>query len=109
MYCGCSRSPPSERNSDVALSPITVTLTPPTFSVVNLLLTIQHKLERCAIAISGRAGMTGKELNERPNRELVDWSDLRTFYAVATAGSMNAAAEQHGRHAIGNFETPRTT
>ncbi len=40
--------------------------------------------------------MTAKEGNERQLRELVDWSDLRTFYAVATAGSMNAAAEQLG-------------
>ena len=40
--------------------------------------------------------MTGKDLNERPIRELVDWSDLRTFYAVATVGSMNAAAELMG-------------
>jgi DNA-binding transcriptional LysR family regulator len=40
--------------------------------------------------------MTGKDLNERPTRELVDWSDLRTFSAVATAGSMNAAAELMG-------------
>ncbi len=38
----------------------------------------------------------GKEGGERLVRELVDWSDLRTFYAVATAGSMNAAAEQLG-------------
>jgi DNA-binding transcriptional LysR family regulator len=40
----------------------------------------------------------GKEGGERPvlGREVVDWSDLRTFYAVATAGSMNAAAEQLG-------------
>lgn len=37
--------------------------------------------------------MTGKEGGERLGRELVDWSDLRTFYAVATAGSMNSAAE----------------
>ncbi len=40
--------------------------------------------------------MTTKEGTERLVRELVDWSDLRTFYAVATAGSMNAAAEQMG-------------
>lgn len=40
--------------------------------------------------------MTTKEGSERLVRELVDWSDLRTFYAVATAGSMNAAAEQLG-------------
>ncbi len=40
--------------------------------------------------------MTTKEGSERLVRELVDWSDLRTFYAVATAGSMNAAAEQMG-------------
>ncbi len=40
--------------------------------------------------------MTAKESSERLGRELVDWSDLRTFYAVATAGSMNAAAEQMG-------------
>ena len=40
--------------------------------------------------------MTGKELSDRPIREVVDWSDLRTFYAVATAGSMNAAADQLG-------------
>lgn len=40
--------------------------------------------------------MTGKEGSERQVRELADWSDLRTFYAVATAGSMNAAAEQLG-------------
>ena len=40
--------------------------------------------------------MTTKEGTERIARELVDWSDLRTFYAVATAGSMNAAAEQLG-------------
>src|ERR1700755_917596 len=33
---------------------------------------------------------------EKLSRELVDWSDLRTFYAVATAGSMNAAAELMG-------------
>ena len=48
--------------------------------------------------------MTGKDLNERPSRELVDWSDLRTFYAVATAGSMTAAAELMGvtQSATGN-------
>jgi DNA-binding transcriptional LysR family regulator len=40
--------------------------------------------------------MTGKEGGERLGRELVDWSDLRTFYAVATAGSMNSAAELLG-------------
>ena len=40
--------------------------------------------------------MTTKDGSERLVRELVDWSDLRTFYAVATAGSMNAAAEQMG-------------
>jgi DNA-binding transcriptional LysR family regulator len=40
--------------------------------------------------------MTAKDGGERLVRELVDWSDLRTFYAVATAGSMNAAAEQLG-------------
>ncbi len=40
--------------------------------------------------------MTGKELSDRPARDVVDWSDLRTFYAVATAGSMNAAADQLG-------------
>ena len=40
--------------------------------------------------------MTIREGTERLGRELVDWSDLRTFYAVATAGSMNAAAEQMG-------------
>ena len=40
--------------------------------------------------------MTTREGTERLGRELVDWSDLRTFYAVATAGSMNAAAEQMG-------------
>lgn len=40
--------------------------------------------------------MTTREGTERLVRELVDWSDLRTFYAVATAGSMNAAAEQLG-------------
>jgi DNA-binding transcriptional LysR family regulator len=40
--------------------------------------------------------MTSKDLPERALRELVEWSDLRTFYAVATAGSMNAAAEQLG-------------
>lgn len=40
--------------------------------------------------------MTTKDGGERLVRELVDWSDLRTFYAVATAGSMNAAAEQMG-------------
>lgn len=41
-------------------------------------------------------GMTKSEGGERLGRELVDWSDLRTFYAVATAGSMNAAADQLG-------------
>jgi DNA-binding transcriptional LysR family regulator len=40
--------------------------------------------------------MTSKEVAERAIRELVDWSDLRTFYAVATAGSMNAAADLLG-------------
>lgn len=40
--------------------------------------------------------MTTNNGGERLVRELVDWSDLRTFYAVATAGSMNAAAEQMG-------------
>ena len=40
--------------------------------------------------------MTTNNGGERLVRELVDWSDLRTFYAVATAGSMNAAAEQLG-------------
>jgi DNA-binding transcriptional LysR family regulator len=40
--------------------------------------------------------MTAKEAGEKLGRELVDWSDLRTFYAVATAGSMNAAADQMG-------------
>jgi DNA-binding transcriptional LysR family regulator len=40
--------------------------------------------------------MTTREGSERLVRELVDWSDLRTFYAVATAGSMNAAADQLG-------------
>jgi len=40
--------------------------------------------------------MTKGEGSERLGRELVDWSDLRTFYAVATAGSMNAAAELLG-------------
>ena len=40
--------------------------------------------------------MTTREGTERLVRELVDWSDLRTFYAVATAGSMNSAAEQLG-------------
>jgi DNA-binding transcriptional LysR family regulator len=40
--------------------------------------------------------MTSSEGGERPGRELVDWSDLRTFYVVATAGSMNAAAELLG-------------
>jgi DNA-binding transcriptional LysR family regulator len=40
--------------------------------------------------------MTIKEPTERTGRELVDWSDLRTFYAVANAGSMNAAAEALG-------------
>jgi DNA-binding transcriptional LysR family regulator len=40
--------------------------------------------------------MTAEKGGERLQRELVDWSDLRTFYAVATAGSMNAAAEQLG-------------
>lgn len=40
--------------------------------------------------------MTTREGTERLNREFVDWSDLRTFYAVATAGSMNAAAELMG-------------
>ena len=40
--------------------------------------------------------MTARDGSERLGRELVDWSDLRTFYAVATAGSMNAAAEQMG-------------
>ena len=49
----------------------------------------------------------GKDGGERPllGRELVDWSDLRTFYAVATAGSMNAAAEQLGvtQSAISNM------
>jgi DNA-binding transcriptional LysR family regulator len=40
--------------------------------------------------------MTAKDSTERTGRELVDWSDLRTFYAVATAGSMNAAAEALG-------------
>jgi DNA-binding transcriptional LysR family regulator len=40
--------------------------------------------------------MTIREGTERLGRELVDWSDLRTFYAVATAGSMNAAAELLG-------------
>jgi DNA-binding transcriptional LysR family regulator len=40
--------------------------------------------------------MTGDKGGERLSREVVDWADLRTFYAVATAGSMNAAAEQLG-------------
>src|SRR6185295_2104031 len=40
--------------------------------------------------------MTADKGGERLGRELVDWSDLRTFYAVATAGSMNAAAEALG-------------
>lgn len=40
--------------------------------------------------------MTKSEGSERLGRELVDWSDLRTFYAVATVGSMNAAAELLG-------------
>lgn len=40
--------------------------------------------------------MTKTEGGDRPGRELVDWSDLRTFYVVATAGSMNAAAELLG-------------
>lgn len=40
--------------------------------------------------------MTTRDGTERLGRELVDWSDLRTFYAVATAGSMNAAAELMG-------------
>lgn len=40
--------------------------------------------------------MTGKDVSDRTAREVADWSDLRTFYAVATAGSMNAAAEQLG-------------
>ncbi|HVY89405.1 MAG TPA: LysR family transcriptional regulator [Hyphomonadaceae bacterium] len=40
--------------------------------------------------------MTAEKAGEKLGRELVDWSDLRTFYAVATAGSMNAAAEQLG-------------
>lgn len=40
--------------------------------------------------------MSGEKGGERLGRELVDWSDLRTFYAVATAGSMNAAAELLG-------------
>ncbi len=40
--------------------------------------------------------MTKSEGQDRLSRELVDWSDLRTFYAVATAGSMNSAAEQLG-------------
>src|SRR5262245_17701877 len=40
--------------------------------------------------------MTKNEGMERLGRELVDWSDLRTFYVVATAGSMNAAAELLG-------------
>lgn len=49
-----------------------------------------------ATAILGTPGMTTKEGGDRLVRELVDWSDLRTFYAVATAGSMNAAADQLG-------------
>jgi DNA-binding transcriptional LysR family regulator len=40
--------------------------------------------------------MSGEKGGERLGRELVDWSDLRTFYAVATAGSMNAAADVLG-------------
>lgn len=40
--------------------------------------------------------MTADKGGERSIREVVDWSDLRTFYAVATAGSMNAAADQLG-------------
>lgn len=40
--------------------------------------------------------MTARDQGDRPGRELVDWSDLRTFYAVATVGSMNAAAELLG-------------
>jgi DNA-binding transcriptional LysR family regulator len=47
----------------------------------------------------GGTGMTkteGGDRGERLGRELVDWSDLRTFYAVASAGSMNAAAEALG-------------
>ena len=53
--------------------------------------------------------MTAKDSTERTGRELVDWSDLRTFYAVANAGSMNAAAETLGRHAKRDLETSRTT
>ncbi len=40
--------------------------------------------------------MPNGDSEARPGRELIDWSDLRTLYVVATAGSMNAAAEQLG-------------
>lgn len=40
--------------------------------------------------------MTNGESGGKPGRELVDWSDLRTLYVVATAGSMNAAADVLG-------------
>src|SRR5690606_31993097 len=44
----------------------------------------------------GRTGMSVEKGGWRPGREMIDWSDLRTFYAVATAGSMNAAADLLG-------------
>jgi len=40
--------------------------------------------------------MTKTDGTEKLPRETIDWSDLRLFYAVASAGSMNAAADQLG-------------
>ena len=40
--------------------------------------------------------MTKADDAEKVSRETVDWSDLRLFYAVAAAGSRNAATDQLG-------------